>query len=378
MPSPIDALRIRTTVAEQLRGHTFGAIIDSFMDDMDRRGFTDVGRAKVGNLGNSMRNSMRQDVFRSGMTIAETYYLSADMQTLALAASTAPDFPEDETILVEDAPSDAGFLVFEEPFQMVELRGRVMLAHAALWLRNRVWWLCDRKDPNDELNQELEAQFNHEEIQHFFRTSRYDLCSVDRFDYNEPMPTTYTLPKGVIPNGSIVSFERDAKGDLVMRSSLGFMLPDGSHAIGDNGTIVTRWDGNAIGSTLYTMDGRDFGKLERNPNLKFLLTVWRLMQQTLSEVVRDESADKSTRRYAQRAGIIDTTVQVIQLRRRKSNPTGTGTPLDHRVPVRGHWRRVWCGPAEDRTRRAVYIHPYIKGPADAPLIVRERINALVR
>lgn len=374
MPSPIDALTIRTIVAEQLRGVTFGNIIDSFMDDMDRRGFTDVGRPQVGNRSS---HPMKQQVFRSGMAIAETFYLSADMQTLALAASTADDFPDDEAILVEDAPSDAGFLVFEKPFEMVELRGKVMLAHAVVWLRNRVWWLCDRKDPNDEMTQELRAQFDAKSMEYLFRTSRYDLCSIDQFNYNEPMPTTYTLPKGVIPDGSVVTFERDSSGDLQMCSSLGFLLPDGSR-VQNSGTIITRWDGSAIGSGLHTMDGQDFGKLERNPNLKFLLTVWRLMQQTLSEVIRDESADKSTRRYAQRAGITDTAVQVIQLRRRKSNPTGSGAPLDHRVPVRGHWRRVWCGPADDRTRRAVYIHPYIKGPDDAPLIVREKVNALVR
>jgi hypothetical protein len=70
---------------------------------------------------------------------------------------------------------------------------------------------------------------------------------------------------------------------------------------------------------------------------------------------------------------------VIQLRRREGHgETGTGRALTVRFPVRGHWRRIWCGPAENRYQRAVYVHPYLKGPDGAPLIRRERINALVR
>ena len=49
----------------------------------------------------------------------------------------------------------------------------------------------------------------------------------------------------------------------------------------------------------------------------------------------------------------------------------------HRWPVRGHWRNQPYGPGRTQVRR-IWIPPYIKGPTDKPLIVKDTIWSLER
>ncbi len=331
-----DALAIRTQVAEQLQGQMFRSMIDAFMADIDGRGFNAISKLSVQDNHGSVQ-------FANAVTLAETYYLSPEMQELVQAASTASDFPDDEAILRSDPPSEAGFLYLPARFRIIEVRGQVMIAHAIVWLNRKVWWLSDRRDPEDEINQQLNEAYPPSS----YTMPRWDLMAVDSFDWNKPLPTLLTFPRGVLPPSAKIEFKKDGHGNTVM-------ITDHALAPDLQPSIVT------------------------SPGMRFLLTIWRLMQQTLSEIIKDDSHVKAVRRYANRAGIKDTGVYVIQLRRRESHATGTGRPLDHRFLVRGHWARRWCGPLEDRYLRAVYIHPYLKGPEDSPLIIREHVHALVR
>jgi hypothetical protein len=333
-----DALTVRTLVQEQLQGQTFRSIIDAYVQAELEYGTWSAA------IRNSAARAFSSTGFAGAMAVAETYYLGPEMHDICVAASQASDFPEDEAILREDPPSEAGFMHLPARLRVVELRGRVMYAHAVLWLHERVWWLCDRRDPEDELNQELNRQANGQT-----GMPRYDLMSVSGFEWGEPIPKQIVFEKGVLPT--------DARVEWVTG-------PDGSRQMVTDAVVDPSLHGPVT---------------QASPELRFLLAVWRIMQQTLAEVVRDESANKPTRRYAQRAGIKDFGINVIQLRRREGRgETGTGKALTVRFPVRGHWRRIWCGPAENRYQRAIYVHPYLKGPDGAPLIRRERINALVR
>lgn len=79
--------------------------------------------------------------------------------------------------------------------------------------------------------------------------------------------------------------------------------------------------------------------------------------------------------------------------RRVVNPDGyefggVGIPLDHRVKVRGHWRRQWfrsLGPAYDEegvwnpnSHRLVWIDEHIRGPEDAPMGATRHATLVVR
>jgi hypothetical protein len=44
--------------------------------------------------------------------------------------------------------------------------------------------------------------------------------------------------------------------------------------------------------------------------------------------------------------------------------------------VSRHWRRQWY--ASEQVHRAKLIEPYVKGPSNKPLVVRETVKALVR
>lgn len=83
-------------------------------------------------------------------------------------------------------------------------------------------------------------------------------------------------------------------------------------------------------------------------------------------------------------------VQVITLRTflgkaaKKSDhtPPTEGVEWRHRWLVRGHWAWRRCNPenadtGEDRRKR-VYIESYVKGPEDRPLIIRDKLYAVVR
>ena len=94
-----------------------------------------------------------------------------------------------------------------------------------------------------------------------------------------------------------------------------------------------------------------------------------------------ERADRATRRRADRAAPnapAPDSIRVLRLRRRPSTATSAGgdrASLSHRFPVRGHWRNQACGPARSE-RRPTYVAPYIKGPVDAPLVVRPTVHVL--
>lgn len=71
-------------------------------------------------------------------------------------------------------------------------------------------------------------------------------------------------------------------------------------------------------------------------------------------------------------------VTLVELRRRASDSrrsASSGKQLDHRIPVEGYWRQQPCGPRNSQ-RRPQYISDYVKGPADAPLVAKERVHVL--
>lgn len=69
-------------------------------------------------------------------------------------------------------------------------------------------------------------------------------------------------------------------------------------------------------------------------------------------------------------------VTVVSLRRLVRKQLGevrhAERTLQHRFIVRGHWRDQPYGPGRTE-HRPVYIAPYVKGPADAPFMEREKV-----
>lgn len=75
------------------------------------------------------------------------------------------------------------------------------------------------------------------------------------------------------------------------------------------------------------------------------------------------------------------TVKMLVLRepRREVSSSGDGATsrYSHRFVVRGFWRNQPCGPGHSK-RRLTWVAPFIKGPADAPLVERETVRVWKR
>jgi hypothetical protein len=106
---------------------------------------------------------------------------------------------------------------------------------------------------------------------------------------------------------------------------------------------------------------------------KIAQTTFRLMQQQLATRSR-YTPSRPARRDAKRHGFRDDgEVVVVRLRRAKGESHGEAmgeAHYSHQFIVGGHWR-AQNYPSEGVTRQ-IWISPYVKGPRDAPLIIRPR------
>jgi hypothetical protein len=132
--------------------------------------------------------------------------------------------------------------------------------------------------------------------------------------------------------------------------------------------------------------GWPFGELSAAPSinegttLPWALTVraaWRLMQQPLA-TDDTEQADRAARRRLARAGLPDTGVRVVRIRRppraaARPDTAEGGREYDVQWWVSGHWHRYWCGPGRARPEDR-WIAPYLAGPDDKPVRGTERVQ----
>lgn len=121
---------------------------------------------------------------------------------------------------------------------------------------------------------------------------------------------------------------------------------------------------------------------EVNPGVIFLLALNLFMQQKIG-YMRGVKPPRDLRRQAERTSPNFGDIIVAHVRRRvprnPGEPVGgderdsSGIEYSHRWIVRGFWRNQWY-PSEQR-HKPLWIAPYPKGPADKPLIIKDRIMA---
>jgi len=102
--------------------------------------------------------------------------------------------------------------------------------------------------------------------------------------------------------------------------------------------------------------------------VRLIQTMWRIAQQFVP--VR-ERAPRGLWRDAKRKGFDQRTINVCKLRRaRGGDAEPTGREVSVRFLVHGHWRNQWYPSLS--SHRQIWIHPYVKGPEDAPFKLTER------
>jgi hypothetical protein len=110
-----------------------------------------------------------------------------------------------------------------------------------------------------------------------------------------------------------------------------------------------------------------------------LLATWLLIAQKAAETVPAD-IDKTVRKRYARAKRPLPDVRIVRIRAHTqredtATPTGTGRTYTSRVWVTGHWRNQAHGPGRT-LRRPVYIHPFLRGPEDAPIKLSTTVRIL--
>jgi hypothetical protein len=127
---------------------------------------------------------------------------------------------------------------------------------------------------------------------------------------------------------------------------------------------------------------RQFGEQQMDSMLedrRLLAAFWSLCAQRITTERKEYTPRPATRRL-QREGISVNPVRVITLREASTSAepdSPHAVDWSHRWLVTGYWRQQPYG-EKSQFRRAQYIAPFVKGPKDKPLILRDTVRALRR
>lgn len=269
------------------------------------------------------------DFLAEGLATADPYWVSADMLDVVDAA--APSMPG-EVLHVEDLPSPAGFAVLERSVIRRDVRGRRISFRAVSWwavasdgygsgVLYALW--TDAEEPEDDINADL-------------GTSRRAL---GRFQL---------MHAGVMP------FDTDPA------------------------TIPLQEREQGEGPPLLPPEQVEAQAVE---SWRWHLTFWRMMGQRIAHTTEARPDRATARRLARTTLAAPEFVQVVTLRqyRDKQPPVdgeGEGVRWSRRWIVGGHWRNQWY--ASLGRHRAIWIAPFVKGPADKDLVVAPRVYRWTR
>lgn len=281
---------------------------------------------------------------------ADNYWISKPMCDLARHASTTMP---DEPLLRPDLPSTTGWMVFADPFRMIDIRSRVLTVNAVSWASQgdqiKVWSWVDKNDVTDSVNLRFRNELSAEEWQ---RIPLLTLNHVFPLRYDEMLPRGLSWDMVLPPDATVDVRETQ--------------LPDGSW------TLQVATD--------QALDLSESAHVTRSPFAAYLLCIWRFCQQSIA-ARNPEEVGRTTRRRLGRMAIPDKPVSIITLRRIDEPYQSDGeshVEWQHRWWVRGHWRNQPYKEDGETIHRQIYIHPFIKGPEGKPMLTRPKINALVR
>jgi hypothetical protein len=276
------------------------------------------------------------------LSMAEAYHVSKDMTPLIRWAASQLD--ETDHFTREMAPSEYGFVRFEEPLVMHDARGKIMKANLLLWgprpiedalgKRNVVifYYFNDLNDPDDYTEELFEDTPRHELVTMF---NRYMLSGFEHADEH-------------------------------MRLGPAMVMPSEK---------VLRW---------LTDDGAT--PSEYTNMLRQFYAFWLLTQQTIA---RREDADvpRPFARRAKRMGL-PPRVSVIHLRHESAPGEGLGETdvrWSHRWLVRSTWQWRACGqdhpyaqPYEKGWHCRTWVAAHVKGPKGLPLVQSTKVYSLDR
>lgn len=265
------------------------------------------------------------------------YFVKSEMTDLITFAGEKLD--EGDILDYKLAPTKQGFVYFEKPIPCVDNRGVTLSVNMALW-----WF------------------------------DKYNDLYVLKF--NDQYRTPDEIAIGIIEKAR-KSKDKNEKAFVEEMGRFGFI-----------GLSVHK-NRTPIGQTLHEPHEEVIKFYESTegftpvPSANFIRTLhayWLMMNQTLIKLSKEE-ADKKLARTMKRFNM-PTEVTIVQYRRVETDKEYSGessVEWSHRWIVRGHWR--WQPyktiDGKDDVKR-IWIAPFMKGPEDKPLILTDKIYALVQ
>lgn len=290
--------------------------------------------------------------FARHMRMTLPFYVDPRMTALVTAA--AESMP-DEPLRPEDLPATHGFLLLPSGLAEVDLRGQMMVHNVVCWFQYGggvdLWFLSNKNDERDMVNQRHRAYFGEERMREFPTLAP---AVYGRIEFGDTVP--YSLQGNKVLPPEITESMRVMKDPKT--GSLAFAWTEGYD--------MNEWIGEHL-------------EVGPNATVAWILAMWRLMQQTITDV-RTEAVDRPLRKAARKRNMKQDTVSVITLRKKKyvDGEGESNIEWSHRWLVRGHWRKQPCKTNGEPDTRVIWIHPHLKGPDDAPLLIRDHVYALQR
>jgi hypothetical protein len=298
---------LRRTVAEQ-------AIVD-----MGAKGGTQ-------RLGESIASGVLAQV-----QAAYAYRVTAEMSMLVQHA--ADSLSSEDRVDVGLAPTGCGFVRFERPLPVHDVRGEVLKAN---WMT----WGPATYRATSAFGQEVEKAA-------VMMTLWNDLDDPDEAAEQLFRDLGERKVRGAVGRWGMIGY-------VMMVDGMSMGPPTADPDAETQARIIAEGDT----PTSFT-NGR-----------RYAHALWLLLQQTVTVSTQEHVAARSLR-AAQR---------MIELRRHVGMERGHGESVvewSHRWLVRGHWRWQAYGPGRTERRR-IWIAPFVKGPEDKPFAVTDRVYDLRR
>lgn len=284
---------------------------------------------------------------------AEAFHVSRELSTLVQYAASQLDQLDriDRTIL----PSRSGIARFEGGLPFYDVRGRKMLVSWMVWCPVLVQYARPRGDTGEPFEGTVLYMFN----DHFDEPDEiYDLLHQD-----SPTPEAERAVKQMLGRWGFIGVNNVYDG---MRLGPAQLETDPLHAA----RIL------ADGDTPHAFT---------NP-MRLAHAFWLMLGQTVT--VSEPAQITGRRRKKATLHGIPPRVTVIQLRRTEGSKSEGETLVEwsHRWVVRGHWAWYHCGPNHPYAQEVepgkfmcrLWRAPFVKGPANKPLITPEHVYALHR
>ncbi|MFI5898521.1 hypothetical protein ACIA5D_51515 [Actinoplanes sp. NPDC051513] len=300
------------------------------------------------------------------LAVADLYVVAPPMCDVVIAAAQSLTVEDLQLLDEEDLPSPAGLLVLPYPVIVRSAGGDLGDDRAFCWHSPATFAIPDQ-EADDGLRARPGVRISTYHDTHGpVRPDSFRQLLAEARRQGIPLPpllldgskTLCFRATDADPEAPARLAEAARKVDGAYRRAAEFQGHTEEHVVGEY----------VSGSEIHDADGTFV--------MRFLYAFWRLCEQRIAAVEHTETGH-AARLAAEKSGM-PADVRVVRLRRRDVTAAGEPTPRawQHRWMVKVHKVRQWY-PSEGR-HKVIYRGPYVKGPADMPLLGGDTVRALVR